>query len=429
MTAALGLLNALRYGLLGLPLAFAALPLYVILPNHYARQFGVPLAALGAVLLAARLFDAFLDPWLGRLTDRLLGRSSGAVLRLGAGAALVLALGLVLLFFPDRLMQAPTPTDLLVWAAVMLLLTYLGYSALSIAHQAWGALLGGNALERSRITGVREGLALLGVLTASVLPGWLGLPTALAVFTVLLGLGWWSWQRSVPPAVRPVDAGAALSLWLPLREPAFVRLLGVFMLNGIASAIPATLVLFFVQDRLQASAHLEPAFLGSYFLSAALSMPLWLTAVRRWGLERSWLAGMVMSVVLFIGASQLAAGDELAFLGVCIGSGLALGADLALPGALLAGLIGQGPAGPRLAGACFGWWNFAAKLNLALAAGLALPLLQWFGYAPGSREPQALQALTLAYCILPCLLKLLAALALYLGIMRAGLRPAWETSS
>lgn len=99
MTAALGLLNALRYGLLGLPLAFAALPLYVILPNHYARQFGVPLAALGAVLLAARLFDAFLDPWLGRLTDRLLGRSSGAVLRLGAGAALVLALGLVLLFF------------------------------------------------------------------------------------------------------------------------------------------------------------------------------------------------------------------------------------------------------------------------------------------------------------------------------------------
>ena len=429
MTAALGLLNALRYGLLGLPLAFAALPLYVILPNHYARQFGVPLAALGAVLLAARLFDAFLDPWLGRLTDRLLGRSSGAVLRLGAAAALVLALGLVLLFFPDLLMQAPTPTDLLVWAAVMLLLTYLGYSALSIAHQAWGALLGGNALERSRITGVREGLALLGVLTASVLPGWLGLPTALAVFTVLLGLGWWSWQLSVPPTVRPVDVGAALSLWLPLREPAFVRLLGVFMLNGIASAIPATLVLFFVQDRLQASAHLEPAFLGSYFLSAALSMPLWLTAVRRWGLERSWLAGMVMSVVLFIGASQLAAGDELAFLGVCIGSGLALGADLALPGALLAGLIGQGPAGPRLAGACFGWWNFAAKLNLALAAGLALPLLQWFGYAPGSREPQALQALTLAYCILPCLLKLLAALALYLGIMRAGLRPAWETPS
>ena len=43
--------NGLAYGLLGLPLAFVALPLYVILPNHYAREFGVPLALLGAILL------------------------------------------------------------------------------------------------------------------------------------------------------------------------------------------------------------------------------------------------------------------------------------------------------------------------------------------------------------------------------------------
>ena len=37
--------QGLSYGLLGLPLAFVALPLYVVLPNHYAREFGVPLAA------------------------------------------------------------------------------------------------------------------------------------------------------------------------------------------------------------------------------------------------------------------------------------------------------------------------------------------------------------------------------------------------
>ncbi|MGB4928238.1 MAG: MFS transporter, partial [Giesbergeria sp.] len=45
------------YSLLALPLAFAALPLYVLLPNLYARDFGMPLATLGAVLLAARAFD------------------------------------------------------------------------------------------------------------------------------------------------------------------------------------------------------------------------------------------------------------------------------------------------------------------------------------------------------------------------------------
>ena len=47
MSGAFGWRNSLAYGLMGLPLAFAALPLSVLLPNHYARQFGVPLAALG----------------------------------------------------------------------------------------------------------------------------------------------------------------------------------------------------------------------------------------------------------------------------------------------------------------------------------------------------------------------------------------------
>ncbi len=72
--------HGLSYGLLGLPLAFVALPLYVILPNHYARNFAAPLAALGAVLLAARLVDAVLDPIIGRWCDRLAARSRRTLL-------------------------------------------------------------------------------------------------------------------------------------------------------------------------------------------------------------------------------------------------------------------------------------------------------------------------------------------------------------
>ena len=98
--AAFSSADGLRYGLLGLPLAFVALPLYVVLPNYYAREFGVPLAALGAVLLLARLFDAVIDPWIGRLNDRLFARSATSVLVLGALAALLLLGGFALLFFP-----------------------------------------------------------------------------------------------------------------------------------------------------------------------------------------------------------------------------------------------------------------------------------------------------------------------------------------
>jgi Na+/melibiose symporter-like transporter len=190
-------------------------------------------------------------------------------------------------------------------------------------------------------------------------------------------------------------------------------LLAVFVLNGIASAIPATLVLFFVQDRLLAPRAMEPAFLGTYFVFAAASMPLWLALVGRIGLARSWICGMLLAVAAFVWAATLGSGDTLAFLLVCAASGMALGTDLALPGAMLAGLIGQAGDRGSAEGAYFGWWNVATKLNLALAAGLALPLLAWFGYTPGARDASALGALTIAYCLLPCLLKLGAATLLY----------------
>jgi Na+/melibiose symporter-like transporter len=407
--------QAWRYGLMGLPLAFVALPLYVLLPNHYAREFDVPLAALGTVLLATRLLDALIDPLLGRWADQLFRRSARAVLRWVAAAGVLMLLGFGLLFFPPTQDTAP----LLAVAAMLLMLTYASYSAVMLAHQSWGALLGGDAVQQSRLVAWREGLGLVGVLLASAVPVLLGLPLMVLLFGLALVLGWLAWRQAPYPAPTPQTAAvAAGALWLPWRRAAFRRLIAVFLLNGIASAVPATLVLFFVQDRLQAPAALEPAFLGSYFLCAALSMPLWLRGVRRFGLARSWLAGMGLAVVVFVGAATLGAGDAWTFLVICMLSGLALGADLALPGAMLAGLIGRAGDLGQTQGAYFGWWAFATKLNLALAAGLALPLLALAGYAPGTREPQALQALSYAYCLLPCALKLLAAGLLYRFFIR-----------
>ncbi len=410
-----------RYGLMGLPLAFVALPLYVMLPNHYALHYGVPLATLGALLLGARLFDALIDPLLGRWCDRLYARASQQVLGWAALAAGALGLGFILLFFPP-VQSGPW---LLVWAVACLLLTYAGFSAVSILHQSWGALLGGDELQRGRVVAWREGLGLLGVLLASVAPALLGLQATCALFFAALALGWWAWSHAIQPPPRAAatelhttPAKPGTGLWRPFANPAFRTLLAVFMVNGIASAIPATLILFFLQDRLQATAALQPLFLGSYFLSAALSIALWLKLVAHIGLARTWGLGMLLAIAVFVFASQLGSGDSAACVLVCALSGVALGTDLALPAALLAGAIAASGDRGQAEGAYFGWWNFATKLNLALAAGVALPLLDWLGYAPGVQDASALQTLTNAYCLLPCALKLLAATLLYTLIIR-----------
>jgi Na+/melibiose symporter-like transporter len=389
------------YGLLGLPLAFVALPVYVHLPNVYAQQYGVPLAALGAVLLLSRSIDAVVDPWLGRWGDKLYRHSWQAVWLAAVLMALAVALGFAALFFPPA--AALSPTGLLVWVGAALTLSHLAYSGLGILHQAWAARQGGGGMAQSRWVAWREGFALIGVLLASALPALWGWGPTTALLVLMLALGLFSWRRVARSALASTTAlvpGLAVgSLWQPWQHAGFRRLLMVFMLNGLASAVPATLVLFFVQDLLQAPKAMEPLFLGLYFAAGALSFPRWLKVIDRIGLLRTWAMGLTLSVV-------------------CALSGMALGADLTVPGALLNQLIDRCGERGRTDGAFMGWWNLATKLNLALAAGLSLPLLGLWGYAPGQQGADAVLALGLAYGLLPCVLKLLAGLALYAGLMR-----------
>ncbi len=405
------------YGALGLPLAFVALPLYVILPAHYADAFGIPLATLGALLLGARMLDALTDPWIGRACDAWFKRSLTTVMVVAVVAAVVVAVGFRALFFPPDAVVGGGQSQqaLLVWCAAVLSITYISYSLLTVLHQAWGARLGGDESQRAGIVSWREGSALVGVLVASVLPSVAGLSVSTVVFAVTLFLGLALLARAPRPRIGTDHPKQ--SLLAPLRVGRFRRLLAIYLVNGVASAVPATLVLFFIRDRLQAPSF-EPLFLASYFAAGALSMPLWLKLVARIGLARAWLAGMALAVLSFAWAALLGAGDVVAFAAVCIASGVALGADLSLPSALLAGVIQREGHAEQREGGYFGWWNLATKLNLALAAGIGLPLLGAFGYAPGGRDADALWALTIAYCLLPCLLKLGAALLLWLLWLR-----------
>ena len=391
----------LAYGLLGLPLAFAALPIYVHVPRFYAETAGMELALLGAILLGARLLDAGIDPWLGWLADRVRRRTMVAL------ALPLFGLGFVALLNPPAQNAA-------LWLLGSLALTYLGFSAASVAYQAWGADVGRDSDSRTRLTAAREGFGLLGVVLAAALPGLL----APSLNEGIARLAW-----VLPPLLL---LAAALSLGLvgdgqPERAPsqpllpslrrawadrAFRRLLIVFVANGIAAALPATLFLFFVADVVQGEAASGPL-LALYFIAGAASLPLWVRLAARLGRALAWLGAMGLAVVAFASASLLGAGDLWAYAVICLASGLALGADLALPAAMAADL------GERQgqAGACFGIWNFVAKLNLALAAGLALPLLARLGYEPGSGE--GLAALTFAYAVLPLVFKTLAAALLW----------------
>ena len=387
------------YGLLGLPLAFAALPIYVHVPRYYADAAGMELALLGIILLGARLLDAGIDPWLGWLADRV------SRPRMVALSLLPFALGFIALLNPPNEYVS-------LWLMGTLALTYVGYSAATVAYQAWGADIGETSGQRTRLTASREGFALLGVVLAAALPGVLAadLNEGIARLTwilppVLLLAALVSLMRAGAGSSPAMVSSQPLlpSLKQVFADSPFRRLLLVFVANGIAAALPATLFLFFVADVLQLEKASGPL-LAVYFVAGAASLPVWVKLSARLGRVTAWLLAMALSIVAFAGASVLGAGDLWPFAIICVASGLALGADLALPAAIAADL------GERQgqAGACFGVWNFVAKLNLALAAGLSLPLIGALGYVARGSDESGLAALTFAYALLPLAFKALA---------------------
>lgn len=401
LTPRLTAISFFSYGLFGLPLALLALPIYVYVPQFYADRFGVSLTMIGAALLATRVLDAFMDPLIGLWIDR--RRTGGGYGRFILISLPLLALGFIALFHPPQLLQEAA----LPWLLATLMVVYFGFSLATIAHQSWGAALSQKLAERSRLTATREACGLLGVILAALLTSWLGFDALIITFIIALLISATVLLKAAPqPAATPALHASWSAMLEPLRNRRFRWLFAVLIVNGIAAAIPATLFLFFAKDQLQLAQY-AGLFLVLYFTAAACSMPFWVVLARRHGEARIWLLAMLLAAAAFIWAYGLSAGAALPFALICLLSGFTLGADLALPPALLAAVIGRAGHSGQREGAYFGAWSWATKMNLALAAGISLPLLERLGYVPGTTD--GMHALAIAYALLPCALKLAAA--------------------
>ncbi len=414
----------MRYGALALPLAAAGMPLYVHVPEFYASEHGLSLVAIGGVLLLMRLLDAVQDPLIGFLSDRYRSHRLSIMLF----GSLLLSIGLFALFRPPS-------SNLLVWFSVALLLATTGFSVVTINLNAVGALWISSQADKTRIASYREGFALAGVLLAISFPAFLmtvfSADEAFRWFTwfwlvsmvaaLLLYLGWFKRQAWAEVSHERGAIGCGVLSMPLLRQLRMLpvetkRLFLIYAISTTASSIPAVLVLFYINDRLQLPSY-TALFLGAYLLAAMVTLPGWQACSKKWGKAYTWSVSMVLSIVVFSGALLLEAGDGLAYLVVCLLSGAALGAELTLPISLLAdqingacttdhGVVLRGEGSSTLQCSILA---FLAKLSLALSAGLLLPLLEWVGYvSKGQNSEGVLMALTLCYAGLPVVLKCMA---------------------
>lgn len=408
------------YALPALPLAALALPFYVIVPSFYAEALGLSLTSVGTALLAIRILDAVADPVLGWASDRInpaMGRRRALMLV----ATPVTALCAFMVFWPG---VGAGIAYLVLWGLGL----SLGYTALSLAYTAWGAEISADYRGRARVVAAREAVTLLGTLLAIALPFAIGLGgadgfhglAAMGVFVLVgLPLAGAACIVGVPEPINHTRERLRFSAGLRhLRaNRPFLRLIAAFLLNGIANAIPATLFLYFVADRIGAAA-LQGPLLFLYFLCGVAGLPLALRCANRFGKHRAWCGAMVVACLVFASAGWLGPGDVVPFALICAATGLLLAFDVALPPAIQADVIDVDTAasGEQRSGLYFALWALATKLALAIAVGVTFPLLDLAGYRPGAGSPsaEAGAALAMLYAWLPIPAKL-AAIALMWG--------------
>lgn len=385
------------------------LPLFTYVTPFYVAERGVDLAALGAAWIFIRLFDAVSDPAMGWLSDRTQSRWGRRRIWFVLSVPVIVA----------ACWQAfvPPAEAGLGHAVLWLFLLTLGWTMAQTPYAAWGAEVARDYDDRARITGWREAMVLVGTLVATVLyfaggeggPGLVAVFAAVAVLlplTVAVAVSGMGENTDAPPPRLDWREG-----WRTLRANApFRRLLLAFFINGAANALPASLLLFFVEYRLgapEALAWLVPL----YFLCAVAGIPFWTWAARRWSKHRAWGAAMLYASVVFTFCLFLGDGDVIGYAVVVALTGLALGADMALPPAIQADVIevDRQETGAARAGLFFAIWQVATKAALALSSGIGFIVLGWSGFQTAPENaPLALVTLSILYAGVPVVLKVTA---------------------
>lgn len=149
----------------GLTIPFVALliPAAIYLPPYYSEELGIKLATVGLIFTIARVWGVITDPIMSIVIDKFhtrWGRRKHWI----AISILILMASIWMVFFPDP--ETVTPFYLGFWLIVM----YLGYTMMAIAHQSWGAKLAPNYDDRTRQCTWREVFMLSGLVVVLASP-------------------------------------------------------------------------------------------------------------------------------------------------------------------------------------------------------------------------------------------------------------------
>ena len=288
--------------------------LSVVIPAFYAKHTLASLTTIGVVLFSVRLLEAVVDPLAGYLSD--ITQS-----RFGPRKPWILAGSLISPFFVYFLFN-PSPqatgTYFFVCYAGLVLASW---TAIIIPYRAWAVELSRDYDERSRIfifLGIAYGIGatffavfpFLPVLESSEMSPdnirWIGWALVLAFPISAILTAYFVPTRQAKVTSRSTVKGLlqAIAANVPLQW-----FLVAYLAGGIGQGIVLACFFFYLDSYLGVGDKFPLALLFVY-LTAILSMPIWLRLMTRIGKHRVWAVGWAGAAVLGLCMAFIPKGAE-----------------------------------------------------------------------------------------------------------------------
>jgi len=416
--------TALAYAGYGTAVGVMVPPFSYFLPAFYAQHLGVPLAVVGAVVGAVKIYDLAIDPMIGVLSDRTHSRFGRRKSWMAAGVPLLI-LGLWLALAP------PVTTASAAYLALALIIYATGQSMISIPYSALGADIPATPYGRARMLGLREALIMGSLVASSLCPllashfgfaassretmlfflGAIALIAPAALIALFL---------KVPDHAGPPTSADKVSIplvfkdfWTALvRNKPFRRLTLGYAIINFAIFTDQSVTLFYLSKILRIETMLGPALLVQGVVTVA-SAPVWIWFSRRFELHRL-IAGAVLVAALYrvLAFAFLPPDSAMLYLGICaLGSAFFSGV-LVLTPTIQAIAIDHGTlaAGQERAATYISANAIVTQLAGALPIAIVFPLLQFSGFsAVGQSSAAGLEALRFVFVYAPLPFHLLGA--------------------
>jgi glycoside/pentoside/hexuronide:cation symporter, GPH family len=409
------------FSILGMSIYAAQVPIGVYVPAILAQYYGLPLTALGLIFFVTKLWGVLADPLVGMLSDRTRSRFGRRRIWILAGGA-VFGLATLLLFFPAHRL---TPA----YVGAVLFVFFLGWSMIQIPYYAWSGDVSADYHQRTRVAAYQATTGAIALLLVLILPtimdqlyprdGALELGTMGGLILALLVPGLIMTLRAFPeppaPNAPPGPVGPIQALRLILGNPLLMRVLASDFAVTAAQSIRGALFLFFLTGYMGLPAWSSALFLLQFLFGIAAG-PIWMMIGRRLGKHRTAIAGELVQAFINLCLLLVLPGRLTLLLTLTVAQGLAQGSGTLMLRAIVADVadVHRLETGEDRTALFFSVFSISIKLGIAVAIGIALPVLAWTGFDPHAAHNSAgaLRGMLVLFALGPAVAHLLSALCL-----------------